>query len=78
MKKGGKRILKCEFEIRTNTKIFEKKPNKGGTPANDRITSEIILVRIWVDPKFDKENRVLILVPTDCSTDVNKRNDVKL
>ena len=78
MKNEGNRIPRLEPEISTKTKIFEKKPNRGGTPASERITRASTLVKTFVDPKFENENNVLMFVPVDCNTVVNSRKEVIL
>ena len=77
-KNEGNRIPRLEPEIRTKTKILEKKPSKGGTPASERITKESIVVKILVAPKFENEKRVLTLVPVDCSIVVKSKKEVTL
>ena len=62
----------------TNTNIFEKNPTKGGTPAKDRRDSDSTLVKIFVDPKFENENKVFRFVPADCKTVVKSKKDVAL
>lgn len=52
-------MKRWEAEISTNTKIFEKNPSKGGTPASERMERLKTFVRISEGPKFDKEKRVL-------------------
>ena len=71
-------MVRWEFEIRTKTKILEKKPTKGGTPANESKVSDSTFVKTLVDPKLEKEKRVLIFVPADCKIVVNNRKEVRL
>ena len=78
VKNDGNKMLKWELEISTNTNIFEKNPTRGGTPASDSIAKEIILVKTWFEPKFEKEKSVFMLVPTTCKTVVKRIKDVKL
>ena len=78
MKKGINKIVRWEFEIRTNTKILEKNPTKGGTPAKESKVSERTLVKTLVDPKLENEKRVLIFVPADCRIVVKSKNEVRL
>ena len=48
-------MLRFEFVSKTNRKIFEKNPNKGGTPANDsRVTAKTFVKKFEVS-KFAKE-----------------------
>ena len=58
-------MVRCEFEIKTKTKILEKNPTNGGTPASDNKVKESTLVKMFVEPKFEKENRVFKLPPAD-------------
>jgi hypothetical protein len=44
----------------TKIKIFVKKPQRGGTPAIDKIVKESILVNKFEDPKSAKEKRVFV------------------
>ena len=44
MKRDGNNITSEEFEIKMKTSIFEKKPNRGGTPASESIISINIFV----------------------------------
>jgi hypothetical protein len=44
MKRGRKRESSFELAMSTNTKTLEKKPNRGGTPASERIVRLNILV----------------------------------
>lgn len=77
-KRGGKSTKKLEFVIRTNTKILEKNPSRGGTPAKERITRLRILVKTFDESKSEKENRVFRLVLSTCVTVKNSNKDVKL
>ena len=65
IKKGTNKMVRCEFEIKTKTKILEKNPTNGGTPASDNRVKESTFVKIFVEPKFEKEKRVLRLPPAD-------------
>lgn len=64
--------------MRTKTKIFEKKPNKGGTPAKLNSVNDIILVKIFDAPRVEKENRVLMCEFKVCIIVVNKTKEVRL
>lgn len=77
-KKVGKRIKRLEEEIKTKTKIFEKNPNKGGTPARDRIERLRSFVRIFEEPKFDNENKVLKFIVRACINVEKSKNEVTL
>ena len=59
------KTVKCEFEINTKTKIFEKNPTSGGTPANESRARDITFVKMFVEPRLEKENNVLKFDPTD-------------
>ena len=61
MKKKGKRIKKYELHNKIKIKIFAKNPQKGGTPAIDKIVINKIFVKIFVDPRSLNENNVLVL-----------------
>ena len=58
-------MVRCEFEIKTKIKTLEKNPTNGGTPASDNKVKESTLVKMFVEPKFEKEKRVLRLPPAD-------------
>ena len=77
-KKVGKRIKRAELEISTKTNIFEKKPNKGGTPAKDRIAKLNNFVRILEAPKFESEKRVLTSAVTACISVKKSKKEVTL
>ena len=77
-KNGIKSILKWEFDTNENMNIFEKKPKRGGTPANDSKLKEISLVKVLTDPKSEKAKRDLTAEPTDCKRVVNNKNEVTL
>jgi len=57
-KKKGNRIKKFEVQRRVKMKIFEKKPQNGGTPAIENKVIIRILVKILLVPKSLKECRV--------------------
>jgi hypothetical protein len=59
MKKKGKRMKKFELAKRVKMKIFEKKPQKGGTPAIEN--KEIIKTfeKKFNDPRSIKDCKVL-------------------
>lgn len=78
IKNVGNRTNKDEAEIRTKTKIFEKNPNKGGTPAKESIARLRSLVNTLFDPKFEKEKSVLIFVVIACIRVEKRRNEVML
>ena len=78
MKNGINKTVRCEFEIKTKTKIFEKNPTRGGTPANESRQRDITLVKMFVDPRLEKENNVLKFDPTDWRIVVNIKKDVML
>jgi len=71
-------MKRLEADMSTKTKIFEKKPSKGGTPANDKIERLRSLVRMFAEPKFDRENRVLKFVVRACIKVEKSRNEVTL
>ena len=60
------------------TKIFEKKPNNGGTPASDRIATLMILVKTFDCPRVANAYNVLKLVFINCSSEENNKKDVRL
>ncbi len=78
MKKVGNRMKRLEADISTKTKIFEKKPNKGGTPARDNIDKLNNFVRIFEEPKFDSEKSVLKFVVRACISVEKRRKEVTL
>lgn len=78
MKNGANSTKSVEFETRTNTKIFEKKPTRGGTPASESTASESILVKILLAPRFENEYNVFVLELTYCIRVVNNRKEVRL
>ena len=45
-KNAGNRIPRWELATSTKTKILEKNPTKGGTPAKDKIDRDRIFVKI--------------------------------
>ena len=55
-----------------------KNPQKGGTPAIDKIVINKIFVRIFVDPRSLKENKVLVLKFVNWNRVQNKTNKDKL
>lgn len=55
-----------------------KNPQKGGTPAMDKIVINKIFVRIFVDPRSLKENKVLVLKFVNWNRVQNKINKDKL
>ena len=55
-----------------------KNPQKGGTPAMDKIVINKIFVRIFVDPRSLKENKVLVLKFVNWNRVQNKTNKDKL
>ena len=55
-----------------------KNPQKGGTPAIDKIVINKIFVRIFVDPRSLKENKVLVLKFVNWNRVQNKINKDKL
>ena len=60
------------------TKIFEKKPNNGGTPANDKSDKESTLVNKLLWCKLFNENNVVSFVFRNWRRVVNNKKDVKL
>jgi hypothetical protein len=78
MKKVGKSTNRAEFEISTKTKIFEKKPNRGGTPAKERIARLSNFVKMFEAPKFEREKRVLISAVTACISVKKSKKEVTL
>lgn len=77
-KKVGKRIKRAELEMSTKTKILEKNPNKGGTPANDRIAKLKSFVKMLEAPKFESEKRVLMSAVTACISVKKSKKEVIL
>ncbi len=71
-------MKRLEAEIRTKTKILEKNPSKGGTPASDRIERLRSFVKMFAEPKFESENSVLKFIVKACIKVENSRNDVTL
>ena len=59
-------------------KILAKNPQNGGTPAIDKIVINKIFVKIFVDPKSLKENKVLVLKFVNWNKVQNKINKDKL
>ena len=55
-----------------------KNPQKGGTPAMDKIVINKIFVKIFVDPRSLKENKVLVLKFVNWNRVQNKINKDKL
>ena len=55
-----------------------KNPQKGGTPTIDKIVINKIFVRIFVDPRSLKENKVLVLKFVNWNRVQNKINKDKL
>ena len=55
MKRGKNKVKSFAFEMRRNTKTFEKKPNRGGTPANERISRLRIFVYTFDTLRCEKE-----------------------
>lgn len=78
MKKGINSTVRCEFEIKTKTKIFEKNPTRGGTPANESRERDITLVKMFVEPRLENEKSVLKFDPTDWRIVVNIKKEVML
>ena len=72
MKKKKKRKKKLELVNVINIKIFVKKPQKGGTPAIDKIVRVKIFVNKLEDPKSEKENKVLVSKLTNWKKIKNK------
>ena len=59
MKKNIKKIKKFEFRSKRKIKTFEKKPQKGGTPAIENNETTSNFVNVPVEPKSLKEYNVL-------------------
>ena len=67
-----------ELERRTKTKILEKKPSKGGTPASERMAILITFVKKFEGPSKAKAYNVLKLVFINCNIEEKSRKEVKL
>ena len=78
MKNGTNNTKRVDFETSMKTKIFEKKPTKGGTPASESTDSASILVKMLVAPRFENEYSVLALEFTYCIRVVKSKKEVKL
>ena len=78
MKKEGNNTHIFEVEIKITTNILEKKPSKGGTPANDIKHSDNTLVKklLWV--RRFRERNVMRCVFKNWRNVVKKINDVRL
>jgi|TARA_B110000238_G_C16110213_1_gene432326 hypothetical protein len=60
VKNGRKKKKNLELVNATKIKIFVKKPQRGGTPAIDKMVKDKILVSKFEDPKSAKEKRVFV------------------
>jgi hypothetical protein len=78
VKKKKNKIKKYELQSKIKIKILAKKPQKGGTPAIDKIVISKIFVKILVDPKSLKENKVFVLKFVNWNKVQNKINKDKL
>ena len=64
--------------MRITTKIFEKNPNRGGTPANDKSVKESTFVKSWVWGSALSEYKVINCVLTNWSKVVKNKKEVRL
>ena len=78
IKNEGKRINKWELVIRITIKIFEKNPNRGGTPANDKSAKESTFVKSWVWGNVLREYKVISCMFTSWRKVVKNKKDVRL
>ena len=62
----------------TKINIFAKNPQKGGTPAIEKIVTNKIFVRIFDDPKSLNENKVLVSKLINWNRVKNKIKSAKL
>ena len=69
---------RLEFETKTNIKIFEKNPSRGGTPAKDNIESPKILLKTLEEPRFESAKSVRTFELTNCINVVNNKKEVRL
>jgi hypothetical protein len=54
-KKIENNTKKFEFKSKIRIKSFEKNPKKGGTPAIEKKERSKNLVKMFVDPRLEKE-----------------------
>lgn len=78
MKKGGYKTKRLEWDNSTNRKTLEKNPAKGGTPANERRTSDKIFVKTFDWPRSAKENKVRNVRLGNCKQVENSSREVML